>query len=81
MKKNVDKIIDYFKIKRIISIISDAGTPLISDPGKIIVNACIDNKIKIIPIPGVSAVTAAVSISGFSNDFYFRDFYQIKLMI
>ena len=78
-KKNVDKIIDYFKIKRIISIISDAGTPLISDPGNIIVNACIDNKIKIIPIPGVSAVTAAVSISGFSNDFYFKGFLPNKV--
>ena len=78
-KKNVNKIIDYFKSKNTISLISDAGTPLISDPGNIIVNACIENKIKIVPIPGVSAVTAAISVSGFSNDFYFKGFLPDKL--
>ena len=78
-KKNVNKIIDYFKSKNKISLISDAGTPLISDPGNIIVNACIENKIRIVPIPGVSAVTAAISVSGFSNDFYFKGFLPDKL--
>ena len=82
MKKNVNKIIDYFKSKNKISLISDAGTPLISDPGNIIVNACIENKIKIVPIPGVSAVTAAISVSGFSNDFFIlKDFCPISLVI
>ena len=49
--KNVSKIIELIKSEKIISIISDAGTPTISDPGKIIINACIKNKINIYPIP------------------------------
>ena len=57
-KKNVNKIIDYFKSKNTISLISDAGTPLISDPGNIIVNACIENKIKIVPKIPCSAINS-----------------------
>ena len=58
--------------------ISDAGTPSISDPGSIIVNECINNEIKIFPIPGPSAVAAAVSISGFSDKFLFCGFFPDK---
>ena len=61
-KKNIKKIIQILKNKKIISIISDAGTPAISDPGKILIQECIKNNIDIYPIPGPSAVTAAVSI-------------------
>ena len=50
----------------IVSIISDAGTPAISDPGSILINECVKNKIDIYTIPGPSSVTAAISISGFS---------------
>ena len=77
-KKNVPKIIEYLKSGKIISLISDAGTPSISDPGLIIVNECIYNNIKIIPIPGPSAVAAAVSISGFSDKFLFYGFFPDK---
>ena len=73
-KKNVVKIIEYLKSGKIISLISDAGTPSISDPGSILVNECINNEIKIFPIPGPSAVAAAVSISGFSDKFFFYGF-------
>ena len=58
--------------------ISDAGTPSISDPGSILVNECINNEIKIFPIPGPSAVAAAVSISGFSDKFLFCGFLPDK---
>ena len=58
--------------------ISDAGTPSISDPGSILVNECINNEIKIFPIPGPSAVAAAVSISGFSDKFLFCGFFPDK---
>ena len=75
-KKNLFKIVDLLKSGETISLISDAGTPSISDPGTILVNECIKNKIKIIPIPGPSAVVTAVSISGFSEKFFFMDFYQ-----
>ena len=76
--KNLNKIIELLKSDEIISLISDAGTPSISDPGAILVNECIKNDIKIIPIPGPSAVAAAVSISGFSEKFFFYGFLPDK---
>ena len=63
--KNLNKIVDLLKSGETISLISDAGTPSISDPGSILVNECVKHNIKIIPIPGPSAVATAVSISGF----------------
>ena len=77
-KKNVNKIIDILNSKKIVSLISDAGTPCISDPGKIIINECVNNKINIYPIPGSSAVTAAVSISGFDEKYFFYGFFPQK---
>ena len=77
-KKNINKIIEILQSKTIVSIISDAGTPGISDPGRIIVNECIKNNIDIYPVPGASAVTAAVSISGFSEKYYFYGFFPQK---
>ena len=77
-KKNINKIIEYLKSGKVISLISDAGTPGISDPGSILVNECINNNIKIFPIPGPSAVTTAVSISGFSDKFLFYGFFPEK---
>ena len=77
-KKNLVKIIEYLKSGKIISLVSDAGTPIISDPGLILVNECINNDIRIFPIPGPSAVAAAVSISGFSDKFLFCGFFPDK---
>ena len=77
-KKNINKIIEILKSKMIVSIISDAGTPGISDPGRIIVNECIKNNIDVYPVPGASAVTAGVSISGFSEKYYFYGFFPQK---
>ena len=77
-KKNINKIIEILQSKTIVSIISDAGTPGISDPGRIIVNECIKNNIDVYPVPGASAVTAAVSISGFSEKYYFYGFFPQK---
>ena len=77
-KKNLVKIIEYLKSGNIISLISDAGTPSISDPGLLLVNECINNEIKIFPIPGPSAVAAAVSICGFSDKFLFCGFFPDK---
>ena len=76
--KNLNKIIDHLKSGKIISLISDAGTPSISDPGAILVNECVKNNIKITPIPGPSAVATAVSISGFSEKFIFLGFLPEK---
>ena len=77
-KKNIEKIIEILKSNEIVSLISDAGTPTISDPGKIIINECIKKKINIYPIPGPSAVTAALSVSGFSEKYFFYGFFPEK---
>ena len=76
--KNLSKIIELLKSGEMISLISDAGTPSISDPGAILVNECVKNDIKIIPIPGPSAVATAVSICGFSEKFFFYGFLPDK---
>ena len=77
-KKNLDKVIKILRSEKIVSLISDAGTPIISDPGKIIVNECVKRQINIYPIPGPSAVTTAVSISGFSEKYFFYGFLPNK---
>ena len=77
-KKNIVKIIEYLKSGKTISLISDAGTPSISDPGSILVNECVKNDIKIFSIPGPSAVASAVSVSGFSEKFFFYGFFPEK---
>ena len=74
-KKNLSKVIDILKSGSIVSLISDAGTPSISDPGAILVNECVVNEIDIFPIPGASAVSSAVSISGFSEKYFFYGFF------
>ncbi len=73
-KNKVSSIIEYFNQGKILSLISDAGTPLLSDPGRILVNECVKNKIKVVPIPGVSSITSAASISGFTDKFLFYGF-------
>ncbi len=78
-KKNLVRIIKLLKSGSIISLVSDAGTPIISDPGAILVNECLKNEIEIIPIPGPSAVTTAISASGFSDKFYFYGFFPERL--
>jgi len=77
-KKNIKKIINILNSNKIVSIISDAGTPVISDPGKILIDECINQKIDVFPIPGPSAVSSAVSVSGFSDQYYFYGFFPEK---
>jgi len=73
-RKCSGKIIQLIKNNKIVSLISDAGTPVISDPGMILINECIKNNIAIHPIPGPSAVTSALSVSGFDEKFLFYGF-------
>ena len=77
-KKNLSKIIELLKNGKLISLISDAGTPGISDPGSILVKKCVKENIKVFPLPGPSAVTAAVSVSGFSEKYFFYGFFPEK---
>jgi len=77
-KKNLSKIIDILKSDCVVSLISDAGTPAVSDPGAILINECVVNNIDIFPIPGASAVSAAISISGFNQKYFFYGFFPEK---
>ncbi len=77
-KKICSTVIDSIKKDKVVSLISDAGTPTISDPGLILVNKCIDENLSVHPIPGPSAVTSAVSVSGFSDQYLFYGFLTKK---
>ena len=78
-KKNLAKTLSFLKSGSIISLISDAGTPCLSDPGSILINECLKNDINVIPLPGASAITSAISVSGFSEKFFFYGFFPEKL--
>ena len=77
-KSNIDKFINILKSNKILSLISDAGTPSISDPGKLLINECIIHNINIFSVPGPSSVLASISVSGFSDKYYFHGFLPEK---
>ena len=77
-KKMISNIIKYINEGKILSLISDAGTPLLSDPGRLLVNACITSNINVTPIPGASSITTALSVSGFNDQFLFYGFLPKK---
>lgn len=73
-KKQISKIIRFINDGKILSLVSDAGTPILSDPGRLLVNECIKHKIKVVPVPGASSITSAMSVSGFRDQFLFYGF-------
>ena len=77
-KKNLSQVIKLLKSGCLISLISDAGTPMISDPGTLLINECLKNNIHISLVPGPSAVSSAISVSGFKDRFLFYGFLQEK---
>ena len=77
-KKELNKIMKYLNEGKILSLISDAGTPLLSDPGKLLVKECIKSQINIYPVPGPSSITASMSVSGFDDKFIFYGFLPKK---
>ena len=77
-KKIASKIVEDIKSGQVVSMISDAGTPTISDPGLVLITECIKNKVKIFPIPGVSAIATAMSVSGFQDQYIFYGFLSKK---
>lgn len=78
-EKQVKKIIDELLCGKSVALISDAGTPLISDPGYKLVNAAKDKSIKVSPVPGPCALIAAISASGLPSDrFIFEGFLPSK---
>ena len=76
--RNLSKIINILKDNKVVSMISDAGTPGISDPGAVLVNECVKKNINITSLPGPSAVTTSVSASGFSDKYLFYGFFPEK---
>ena len=77
-KKNLSFILELLEKNKIISIVSDAGTPAISDPGRLLINKCVEKNINIFSVPGPSAVSAAVAVSGFSDKYLFCGFLPEK---
>ena len=78
-KNKINLIIDRILMNRSAALTSDAGTPAISDPGVRLVSACIEKGIDIIPIPGTTALIAALSMSGLPTDsFLFEGFIPQK---
>ena len=77
-EKISNRIVESIKKNKIVSLISDAGTPSISDPGMILVKKCIQENLFVFPVPGPSAVTSAVSVSGFSDKYLFYGFLTKK---
>ena len=77
-KKQIESVIEHINKGKILSLISDAGTPLLSDPGKLLLNECIKRHFKVVPIPGVSSITTAMSVSGYDDKFLFYGFLPKK---
>ncbi len=72
-------VIEKLKSGMNIALVSDAGTPLISDPGFLLVRECMKNEIQVVPLPGASALTSALSASGLPTDkFHFEGFLPHK---
>lgn len=77
--KTVDTIVKRIKSGEAIALISDAGTPAISDPGFLLTRACIENEIDIECLPGATAFVPALVNSGLPNDkFVFEGFLPVK---
>ena len=77
-KKLTPSIVEFIQNGEKISLISDAGTPIMSDPGLVLLRECIKKKIKIFPIPGASAISTAMSISNFDEKYLFYGFLPKK---
>jgi 16S rRNA (cytidine1402-2'-O)-methyltransferase len=78
-EKEIARLLDILKDQKDVALISDAGTPTISDPGYSLIRECISEGIDIVPIPGASALTAAISASGLPSDaFTFIGFLPTK---
>ncbi|MGI2907227.1 16S rRNA (cytidine(1402)-2'-O)-methyltransferase [Tolypothrix sp. VBCCA 56010] len=78
-QSRIPELLEHLKNEKAIALVTDAGIPLISDPGYELVKACIDAKIAVVPIPGASAAITALSAAGLPTDrFVFEGFLPTK---
>jgi 16S rRNA (cytidine1402-2'-O)-methyltransferase len=77
--QKIEQIINTIKSGKKVALVSDAGTPGISDPGQVLIKKAYEAKIKVIPVPGISALTTTLSVSGFpADEFVFYGFLPHK---
>jgi 16S rRNA (cytidine1402-2'-O)-methyltransferase len=77
--KKLDILLDELRAGNSIALVSDSGTPAISDPGSIVISNCVVNDIKVIPVPGANALIHSLVMSGFNNKkFFFQGFLPLK---
>lgn len=77
--KVTEEIVQQLKEGRNFSLITDAGSPGISDPGYLLAKACVENEIEVIALPGATAFVPALTVSGLiSNEFTFVGFLPVK---
>jgi len=77
--KKMDILTDELKAGKSIALVSDSGTPAISDPGSIVISKCVENGIPVISVPGANALIHSLVLSGFSNKkFFFQGFLPLK---
>jgi len=75
----LEYLLDELKSGKSVALVSDAGTPGISDPGNLLISGCIENNIEIFSIPGANALMHALVLSSFpTNKFYFQGFLPLK---
>ncbi len=78
-QSKTEKLIERLKDGESIALVSDAGTPTISDPGYPLLRQCISDEVRIVPVPGVSAILAAAAVSGLPlHNFIFEGFLSPK---
>ena len=78
-RARIPMLIEHLQAERSLAVVSDAGTPGISDPAALLISAAIEEEIEVIPIPGASAALAALAASGLQMDrFHFEGFLPIK---
>ena len=77
--KKMNILLDELRAGKSVALVSDSGTPAISDPGSIVISNCVANDIKVISVPGASALIHSLVLSGFNNKkFFFHGFLPLK---
>jgi 16S rRNA (cytidine1402-2'-O)-methyltransferase len=77
--KKLDILVEELKAGKSIALVSDSGTPAISDPGSIVISNCVENDIPVISVPGANALIHSLVLSGFNNKkFFFQGFLPLK---